>query len=80
MWAADLKISLLLADFKPEEGSFRLDIRKKSFAVQVVRHWYRLPSDVVDAPSLETSKARLDQALGNTKLWCPCTLQGSWTR
>jgi len=38
VWAADLKISLLLADFKPEEGSFRLDIRKKSSAVQVVRH------------------------------------------
>lgn len=38
MWAADLKISLLLADFKLEEGSFRLDIRKKSSAVQVVRH------------------------------------------
>ena len=29
-----------------------------------VRHWSRLPSDVVDAPSLETLKARLGQALG----------------
>jgi len=27
-------------------------------------HWNRLPSDVVDAPSLETFKARLDKALG----------------
>jgi len=43
----------------------------------VVRHWNRLPCDVVDAPSLETVKVRLDQALGNlTELWCPCSLQG----
>jgi len=41
-----------------------LDIKKKSFTVRVVRHWKRLPRDVVDAPSLETLKARLDQALG----------------
>jgi len=33
--------------------------------VRVVRHWNRLPTDVVDALSLETFKARLDQALGN---------------
>jgi len=33
--------------------------------VRVVRHWNRLPSEVVDAPSLETFKARVDQALGN---------------
>jgi len=39
--------------------------------VRVVRHWHRLPTDVVDAPSLETFKARLDQALGN--LIYPCT-------
>ena len=32
---------------------------------RVIRHWSRWPSDVVDAPSLETFKARLDQALGN---------------
>ena len=36
-----------------------------SFTVRVVRCWNKLPSDVVDAPSLETFKARLDQALGN---------------
>ena len=40
--------------FKLEEGSFRLDIRKKLFTVRVVRHWNRLPSQVVDALSLET--------------------------
>ena len=48
-----------LNGFKLKEGRFRLDIRKKSFTVRVVRHWHRLPRDVVDAPSMETFKARL---------------------
>ena len=37
----------------------------KSFQVRVVRHWHRLPRDVVDALSLDTFKVRLDQALDN---------------
>ena len=48
-----------------EEGRFRLDIRKKFVTVRVVRHWNRLPSEVVNALSLETFKARLDGALSN---------------
>jgi len=28
----------------------------------MVRHWNRLSRDVIDAPSLEAFKARLDQA------------------
>ncbi len=33
--------------------------------VKVVRHWNRLPSEVVDAPSLEAFKARLDGAVSS---------------
>ena len=51
--------------FKLKEGKFILDIRKKYFTVRVVRHWNRLPRDVAQAPPLETSKVRLDQALSN---------------
>ena len=51
--------------FRLEEGRFRLDIRKKFYTVRVVRHWDRLPTGVVDAPSLEAFKARLDGALRN---------------
>ena len=33
--------------------------------MQVVRHWNRLPREVVDDPSAGTSKLRLDGALRN---------------
>ena len=52
-------------NFKLEEGRFRFDIRNKFFTVRVVRHWNRLPKDMVDCLSLEIFKVRLDQALSN---------------
>ena len=55
--------------FKLRQGRFRLDIRKKCFIQRVVMYWNRLPNEVVDAPSLEALKARLDVALGSLVWW-----------
>ena len=46
--------------FELRQGRFRLHIRKKFFTQRVVTHWNRWPKEVVDAPSLEAFKARLD--------------------
>ncbi|KFR05367.1 hypothetical protein Y956_05164, partial [Nipponia nippon] len=51
--------------FKLKEGRFRRDIRTKFFTMRVVKHGSGLPREAVDAPSLETFKARLDRALSN---------------
>ena len=45
----------------------------------MVTHWNRLPKEVVDAPSLQAFKARLDVALGSLGCWLATLhIAGGW--
>jgi len=43
-----------------------MDVGKPFFTERMVKHWNRLPREVVDAPSLSVLKRPLDNALSNT--------------
>lgn len=54
---------------------FRLDTRKRFFAMWVMKHWKRLLREMLDVPSLETFESGWTELLGSWGGWrCPVSL------
>jgi len=48
---------------KLKRRKFRLNMRNNFFTLRVTEHWNRLPREVVESPSVEIFKTRLDAVL-----------------
>ncbi|KGL72933.1 hypothetical protein N309_09742, partial [Tinamus guttatus] len=48
---------------KLRQQKFHMNLRTNFLTVRVMEHWNRLPREVVESPSLEIFKTRLDAVL-----------------
>jgi len=64
---------------KLKHKKFHLNMRRIFFTLRVMEYWNRLPREVVESPSLEIFKTRLDKVLCSL-LWVTLLQQGDWTR
>jgi len=64
---------------KLKHRKFQLNMRKNFFPLRVMEPWNRLPRGVVESPSLEIFKTRLDAVMCNL-LSVTLLRQGGWTR
>ena len=55
-----------------EEGTTVVQFRRNFFTEGVVRHWNRLPREVVESPSLEFFTKRVGVELSSMVLWWTC--------
>jgi len=64
---------------KLKHRKFRLNMRKSFFPLRVTEPWNRLPREVVESPSLEIFKSRLDKVRYRL-LYVTLLRQEGWTR
>ena len=65
----DDKSNLRGHSYKLSKQPCKLDIRQKFFSFRIVNLWNKLPSTVVEAPSVDSFKARLDHHL-ESEMYC----------